>query len=159
MRTFAQKPSATRQATPSQSGGPYFGRSPDSLLHEAKSADLAGIKPIPRFAYDFSRISVHPGPAACVQRKPAASTSDHLHTAPEQPHDTEDMAAPAIVHEALAASGDPLDRTARAFMEPRFGHDFSSVKVHSGIVAAKSAHALGARAYTVGRDIAFGANQ
>lgn len=42
-------------------------------------------------------------------------------------------------------------------MEPRFGHDFSRVRVHSDAAAASSALALGARAYTSGLDIVLGA--
>lgn len=41
-------------------------------------------------------------------------------------------------------------------MEPRLGHDFSGVRVHADGQAAASARSLGARAYTVGADIAFG---
>jgi len=41
-------------------------------------------------------------------------------------------------------------------MEPRFGRDFSQVRVHTDAKAAKSADALNARAYTVGADIVFG---
>lgn len=47
----------------------------------------------------------------------------------------------------------PLGAGARSFMEPRFGRDFSGVRVHAGPDAGASAHALGAVAYTVGRDI------
>lgn len=44
-------------------------------------------------------------------------------------------------------------------MEWRFGHDFSQVKVHSDARAAESARGVNALAYTVGRDIVFGAGQ
>lgn len=44
-------------------------------------------------------------------------------------------------------------------MEPRFGRDFSGVRVHSDEHAAKSAQAVNALAYTVGRDVVFGAKQ
>ena len=44
-------------------------------------------------------------------------------------------------------------------MEPRFGHDFSRVRVHTGARAAESAQAVSALAYTVGRDVVFGAGQ
>lgn len=53
-------------------------------------------------------------------------------------------------------SGKPLDAPTRAFMEPRFGHDFRQVRVHTGTQAIASAQSLSARAYTVGRDIVFG---
>jgi Domain of unknown function (DUF4157) len=68
-------------------------------------------------------------------------------------------AVPAIVHEALAAPGHPLDLTTRALMERRFGHDFSRVRVHTDELAARSAEAVAAQAYTVGSDVVFGAGQ
>jgi hypothetical protein len=64
-------------------------------------------------------------------------------------------AAPPIVHEVLRSPGQPLDPATRAFMEPRFGHDFSRVRVHTDSHAAASAREVNALAYTVGRDIAF----
>lgn len=62
---------------------------------------------------------------------------------------------PPIVHEALRSPGQPLDVKTRAFMEPRFGHDFSEVRVHTDSKAAESARAVNAMAYTVGRDVVF----
>jgi hypothetical protein len=47
----------------------------------------------------------------------------------------------------------------RAFFEPRFGVDFSDVRVHANDRAAESAKAINARAFTVGRDMAFGNGQ
>lgn len=47
----------------------------------------------------------------------------------------------------------------RTFMEPRFGQDFSGVRVHTDAKAASSAEALNARAYTVGNHVVFGAGQ
>ncbi len=64
--------------------------------------------------------------------------------------------APPIIHEALASPGQPLDLATRAFMEPRFGHDFSTVRVHTDKRAEMSARAIDAHAYTVGKDIVFG---
>jgi hypothetical protein len=62
---------------------------------------------------------------------------------------------PPLVHEVLRSPGQPLGREARTFMEPRFGHDFSRVRVHTDSRAAESARSVGALAYTVGSDIAF----
>lgn len=67
--------------------------------------------------------------------------------------------ATAIVSKAMRSPGKPLDPDMRAFMEPRFGHDFSRVRVHTGGAAAESARAVNALAYTVGRDIAFAEGQ
>ena len=63
--------------------------------------------------------------------------------------------APRIVHEVLQSPGQPLDAATRAFMEPRFGHDFSRVRVHTGAPASESARAVHAHAYTAGGDIVF----
>jgi hypothetical protein len=68
-------------------------------------------------------------------------------------------AVPPIVDEVLRSPGQPLDRETRAFMEPRFGHDFSNVRVHTDGPAAKSARAVDALAYTVGRHVVFGTKQ
>lgn len=37
---------------------------------------------------------------------------------------------PPIVHDVLCSPGQPLDPATRAFMEPRFGHDFSQEQAH-----------------------------
>jgi len=66
---------------------------------------------------------------------------------------------PPLVQEVLNTPGRPLDPEARAFMEPRFGRDFSQVRVHADAQAADSANAVNAHAYTVGRDIVFGPGQ
>src|SRR6267378_4483189 len=63
---------------------------------------------------------------------------------------------PPIVQEVLRSSGQPLDTNTRAFMEPRFDHDFSRVRVHTDARAAESAQAVSAYAYTVGQHIAIG---
>ncbi|MCZ6673538.1 MAG: DUF4157 domain-containing protein, partial [Verrucomicrobia bacterium] len=44
-------------------------------------------------------------------------------------------------------------------MEPRFGHDFSQVRVHTDTRAGKSAQEVHALAYTVGRNIVFAPHQ
>ena len=67
--------------------------------------------------------------------------------------------APAIVKDVLRESGRPLDPAARAFFEPRFGFDFSKVRLHTSSRAAEAAHAVSARAFTVGQDVVFGASQ
>ncbi len=61
-----------------------------------------------------------------------------------------------IAQNALRSPGRPLDPSTRRFMEARFGHDFSRVRVHADGKAAVSAQAVNARAFTVGRDVVFG---
>ena len=66
---------------------------------------------------------------------------------------------PTIVHEVLRSPGQPLEATVREFMESRFDHDFSRVRVHSDAKAAESAHKVNALAYTVGSDVIFANGQ
>lgn len=63
------------------------------------------------------------------------------------------------VHNTLHSPGDTLDTATRTFMESRFGYDFSGVRVHTDAKAAESTRAVNALAYTVGRDVVFGAHQ
>jgi len=67
--------------------------------------------------------------------------------------------APPIVHEVLRSPGHALDASARSFMEPRFGQDFSKVRVHTDEKAAESAQAVNAKAYTAGNNVVFGAGE
>jgi hypothetical protein len=63
---------------------------------------------------------------------------------------------PAIVHAVLDEPGRPLEPADRAFFEPRFGRDFSHVRVHADSPAALSASRLGARAWAAGNHVVFG---
>lgn len=66
---------------------------------------------------------------------------------------------PDVVYDVLQSPGHPLDPAIRRFMEPRFDHDFSRVRVHADARAGESARAVNALAYTVGSDIVFGNGQ
>ncbi len=81
-----------------------------------------------------------------VGRVPSSGATNH------QQADT-----PAIVEEVLKSSGQPLDTATRSYMETRFGHDFSRVRVHTGERAAVSTQAVNAIAYTVRNDVVLGA--
>jgi len=52
-------------------------------------------------------------------------------------------------------SGHGLDDNTRSFMEERFGHDFSSVRLHTDSYAARKSNDLNAEAFTIGRDVFF----
>jgi len=67
--------------------------------------------------------------------------------------------APPTVHDLLREAGQPLGAETRAFSEPRFGSDFSGVRIHTGMRAAESARSVRARAYTVGQHVVFGHDQ
>jgi Domain of unknown function (DUF4157) len=59
----------------------------------------------------------------------------------------------------LQSGGQALSAEARNFYEPRFGYDFSNVKVHTDSIAAKSAQSINALAYTSGSNIVFNSAQ
>lgn len=61
--------------------------------------------------------------------------------------------------DGLRGGGRPLSDSVRAELEPRFGADFGAVRVHADAPAAALAEEHGAQAFTVGRDIAFGAGR
>lgn len=60
---------------------------------------------------------------------------------------------------SMKGGGQPLPDSTRAFFEPRFKRDFSRVRLHTDSRAAEIAKSINARAFTVGRNIAFGAGQ
>jgi len=97
-----------------------------------------------------------PNPMASnVQRQSEPETLVRRKTAADSQRQT----APNVVHDVLRSTGQQLDTSTRSFMEPRFGHDLSRVRVHNDREAASSAEAIGARAYTVREHIVFGPQQ
>jgi len=61
--------------------------------------------------------------------------------------------------QSLKGGGQPLPKSERAFFEPRFGADFSHVRIHNDSTATKMARSINSRAFTIGRDVVFGAGQ
>ncbi len=57
--------------------------------------------------------------------------------------------------EGLSRGGDPLPQAVRRYFEPRFGQDFSRVRIHTGAEPAQASQEIGARAFTVGEHISF----
>lgn len=64
--------------------------------------------------------------------------------------------APPVVHDVLRQSGEALPADVRARMESRLGHDFASVRVHTGTLADAATRSVVARAFTVGRHVVAG---
>lgn len=85
------------------------------------------------------------GGGALLQRSSAGGPDSEIGS-------TED---PGAVQAVLRSPGTPLDEETRGFMESRFHHDFSRVRLHTDARGAESARAVHAIAYTVGSDIAF----
>lgn len=77
----------------------------------------------------------------------------------EHPAGAQASVIPSTNLALLKEPGQPLDSATRSFFEPRFGKDFSRVRVHANADAARSALALNAHAYTLGSDVVFGSGQ
>ena len=101
-------------------------------------------------------------------RQPKPPTKSTHATTPEVAHPQQgffnDPAAPMFprvqaqrdAKDLVNEPGAALDESTKKFFSSRFGHDFSSVRVHSDERAAKSADALSAQAYTLGPHVVFG---
>jgi hypothetical protein len=59
----------------------------------------------------------------------------------------------------MKGGGQLLSESTRAFFEPRFGADFSQVRIHNNSKAADTTQAINAKAFTTGKDIAFNSGQ
>ncbi len=101
--------------------------------------------------------TIPPSHIAMGLRKVQTKLSDYS-PAGEAGSQSEEI-APPIVHDVLRSPGQPLDLKTRAFFEPRFGHDFGNVRVHTDEKAAASARAVNALAYAVGPNVVFAAGQ
>jgi hypothetical protein len=79
----------------------------------------------------------------------------------EQAQRKEASAAGEVSTSAVTPSGpgQPLSTPLRGFFEPRFGHSFADVRVHTGGEANQSARSVNALAYTTGADIVFADGQ
>lgn len=85
-----------------------------------------------------------------VQRMAATSSADAQRSGHNFPSTSQ------RVQQGLGAAARPLDATDRERFEERFAWSFADVRVHDGPEAEKAATGLGARAFTVGRDIVMG---
>jgi hypothetical protein len=132
------------------------------------AAPARTVRPAPAPAPAAPRPAVTRGAPVAVQRAPSSAAAVEVDEAEVQ--ETADRpgrvasAAPPreVVPDGLAAriaglrgGGAPLPEAERAFFEPRFGHDFARVRVHTGAGAGETARALGARAYALGTDVVF----
>jgi hypothetical protein len=185
MHTFAQKQKTdqeTKSASSARPGRVFSGQSREvgiilplqraigdqavQRLLRASAEDLNAVSATTtstRFAHDFSQIPLRAKTDAEIQPKLAISAPGNIY---EQEADrvadqVMSMPEPVAVSQELnpqtqsPRSNQPLSSQEKAFFEPRFGHDFSRVRIHADQRAALRADALGAHAFTVGEDIFF----
>lgn len=146
MRTFAQKQNRPQQKlsasrTRSNALAPATGRQAHPPLHLQRTI---GNQAVLRLLQD--RVDG-------LQPKLALNTPGDIY---EQ---EAEVAATPLVHKVFGSTGQPLDVSTRAFFEPRFGYDFSRVRVHNNANADTAARALNARAFTIGRDVMFASGE
>jgi Domain of unknown function (DUF4157) len=166
-----------RRDTAESDHDPLAAMTPTAATAENAPTPLPAVAESPQPGHNFGQIAVQPAPtvpqmalrvsdpgdthereardvAEQVMRMPepaaSAATETSAHSSPS---------APAAAAQAIPDDGQPLDAATRAFMEPRFGHDFAKVRVHTDARAAESAASYSARAYTLGSDIVFGAGE
>jgi hypothetical protein len=128
--------------------GDIYEREADQVAAEVLRAPQAGVQRACACGGTCPKCSANGHDQASVQRQ-----STHVPANAPDPS----VSGEAPIYDVLRTPGQPLDAATRGFMEPRFGHDFGRVRVHVDGQAAVSASALGARAYTLGNRIVFGA--
>ncbi len=154
MRTFVQRQKVTQQTAAPVTIQPKLEINAPGDLFEQEADRVAGqilrmpATPIDSVAPRIQRIPGGGGsqPAPRAQGSAAA-------TGPEPSPATE-----ATVR-SLDSGGEPLHAELRSFFEPRFGHNFERVRVHTDSAAAASSQDLDALAYTRGRHIVFAPGQ
>jgi Zn-dependent protease with chaperone function len=185
MRTFARKQKTDQEAKSASSTRPgrtFSGQSREAGIIlslqrtignqavqrslKASAQDLSAVSATTTstgFAHDFSQIPLYAKTHAKIQPKLTISNPGNIY---EQEADrvadqVMSMPEPVAVRQELnpqpqsRRSNQPLSSQEKAFFEPRFGHDFSRVRIHADERAALRAGALGAHAFTVGEDIFF----
>lgn len=85
---------------------------------------------------------VDPGVAKGINRKGTSSQTVVLDEAEKQ-------------IQSVTAGGKPLSPATRSYFEPRFGRDFSDVRLHTGSKADEAARSINAEAFTHGTDMVF----
>lgn len=99
-----------------------------------------------------------PGPLSRMS-KGGGLEARSLRAKASEKRDTSFGEVPAIVNDVLHAPAQPLDSAIRGQFERQLHYDFAQVRVHSDGLASRSAASMDARAFTVGRDVVFGAGQ
>jgi hypothetical protein len=118
-----------------------------------------------RMAEEVTRLAAPALQRKCASCSAAGSTCAQCEGEEKPLIQRKSREQPGESHSAIEAvrggigAGQPLEAGTRTVMEARFGRDLSDVRVHTGSDAAESARSVNALAYTVGRDVVFGAGR
>jgi hypothetical protein len=171
-------PPAAHAPAPAAAHGPATAPSPAAAPAPAPAAAPAPAKAAPKAAAG-SAVPASPAPAAPRPAPkppaPAKAAEPKASDRPTPEKDKPKSATPAItekkktgdpvsdlppiVRRVLDTPGEPLDFATRTAMEARFGHSFRDVRIHTDSLAAESARAVYAHAYTVGEHVVFDTGQ
>jgi len=128
-------------------------RMPEGKI-EAAGRD-ADITPLPR----IQRLCPACGEEEGLRRQPQGEAEERLRgKADDQAGGEVDSSVESAI-ESMRGNGQPLSQTAQNFFEPRFGYDFSRVRIHADSQGDGLARSLQARAFTVGSDVVFRAGE
>ncbi len=129
-----------------------IGPADDPLEHEAdRIADQITLADTPAQAISATPARISRKCSACA----AEDEERALHRKPMATSESAGWRGARSVYETLRSPGQPLEASARSYFEPRFGQDFSRVRIHSDGLAHRAAAAVNAKAYTVGSDLVF----
>jgi hypothetical protein len=129
----------------------------------------------PHCRHDFSRIPPYPPTGGAIQTKPRVNTPGDAYeqeadrvaerVASLRPLEPDDGVKTGQRLEILhggsqgGGGGNPLPDEVRRVMEPRFGFDFSQVRVHTDLDAMRLSHTLNAQAFTHQNHIYYGSGK
>ena len=179
MKTSAEKTSVTSSASRAETAHPFFRKAGEGDFFTASGAGaavqakLTVNKAGDKFEQEADRMADKvmraPAPASTSDAKPGRAPvglDEKLEkTKPEQLLRKETGPAPSVDSSTQLAignkmtSGQPLSNDVRGFMEPRFGADFSGVRVHTDADSAGLSNRLSARAFTHRNHVFFSNNQ
>lgn len=105
--------------------------------------------------------NISTAPSSTAQRKCAECAAEEEQTLrrKETSQAATSHAAAETAASAVASGGAALSQQQRAYFEPRFGRDLSSVRIHTHTSAATAAQGVNAHAFAIGTDIAFAPGQ
>lgn len=145
--------SSTGNASAGGAPGGQFSLSHPDDAHEREAERVA----------DVVMRSVEQGASAPTVQRMCAECDEELSERVDRSasggHATQVASPVAASIQSMQGGGTPLSPATRAFFEPRFGADFSHVRVHTGGQAEGTAKAISAKAFTVGADIVFAGGQ
>lgn len=111
--------------------------------------------------HDFGQIALSPQLQPIAQRKCAACEAEEEEKLLRK-ENKDGIGDIGSLESKLAGSqggGEPLSDDVRAFMGPRFGFDFSQIRIHTDASAVEMNEAIHAQAFTHGNDIYFNAGK